>query len=142
MKGFFIVAGHFFLLLFLFLTGPIFVPFLPFNLIQIFSILFVGWALWERWKRRKGKSYKAVGVYLVKTGPYEFIRHPIYAGILLFVASAVQGEFTFLRFFDFMFYLTLILACIRRDERLAVESFKSEYSEYMKNTKKLIPYFY
>jgi protein-S-isoprenylcysteine O-methyltransferase Ste14 len=130
MKYFIFIAAQFFLLLFLFLTGPIFIPSLPFSLIQIFSIFFICWALLERMRNKK------------KGGPYEFIRHPIYAGILLFVASAVQGEFTFLRLLDFLLFLFLIILKIKRDEQLMLANSRHESKKYFERTKKLIPYIY
>ena len=142
MKYFMLIAGQVFLLLFLFLTGPIFVSSFPFNLIQIFSILFICWALLERWLHKKQGHSRSAGIYFLKTGPYEFIRHPIYAGIILLVASAVQGEFTFLRLLDFILYLFLIIVCMKRDEQMVLAHFKHEYSEYLKKAKRLIPYVY
>lgn len=141
MKHFFI-AVQFFLLLFLFLSGPIFISSFPFNFIQLFSMFFICWAFYERWGNKKHGQYKSFGIYFIKTGPYEFIRHPVYAGILLFVTSAVQGEFTFLRLLVFIFFTILIFLCIKRDEKKSLDNFKNEYSEYSKRTKRLIPYVY
>jgi protein-S-isoprenylcysteine O-methyltransferase Ste14 len=141
MKHFFI-AVQFFCVLFLFLSGPIFISSFPFNLIQLFSMFFICWALFERWGNKKHGLYKSFGIYLIKTGPYEFIRHPVYAGILLFVASVVQAEFTFLRLLAFLLFVSLILLCIKRDEKLSLDHFKNQYSEYLKRTKRLIPYLY
>ena len=142
MKYFILIGTQFLLILFLFLSGPIFISFFPFNLIQIFSIFFICWALLERVLHRKQEHSKSAYIYFLKTGPYEFIRHPIYAGILLFASSAAQGEFTFLRFLDFLLFLFLIILKIKRDEQLTLAHFKHEYSEYSKNTKQLIPYAY
>ena len=141
MKHFFI-AALFFLLIFLFLSGPIFISSFPFNFIQLFGMFFICWAFFARWGNKKHGHYKSFGIYVIKTGPYEFIRHPVYAGVLLFVASMVQVEFTFLRLLAFLLFVTLILICIKRDEKKTLENLKNEYSEYFKRTKRLIPYIY
>ncbi len=78
---------------------------------------------------------------LVTSGPYHFVRHPIYASVLLFVWSAVAGNFS---------VLNAVLGCvvfagayirIVCEEPLVLERYP-EYQQYAEKTKRLIPYLF
>jgi len=80
---------------------------------------------------------------LITSGPYRFIRHPIYAGATtLFLGfalsfSALLSSVLLLNFCVFLFEKR-----IREEEKLLVETFGEEYLEYMSHTKKIIPFLY
>jgi protein-S-isoprenylcysteine O-methyltransferase Ste14 len=77
---------------------------------------------------------------LISTGPYRFVRHPIYTGLLLlYLGSAlavgrVAGLIGFLILF-FGLYIKL-----RLEEKLMIKYFKEKYIVYMKKTNALIPF--
>ena len=141
MKNFIWLALQFLLLLYIiFLSGPYFIFTVPFVVIQTLSVLLIFWALLV--KKLHKKPVFSGGVYLLKDGPYEFIRHPVYVGFLLFVSTYIQEYFTPERFLAFLLFVGLILIQVRGDEKRTEGHFKHEYSKYKKNTKKLIPYVY
>ncbi len=76
---------------------------------------------------------------LVTSGPYKFLRHPIYAAILYFSFAGVAGNLSWQN----LALLTVICfgAAIRIlcEERLVVIDYP-EYSQYAKRTKRLIPF--
>jgi protein-S-isoprenylcysteine O-methyltransferase Ste14 len=79
---------------------------------------------------------------LICTGPYRFVRHPIYTGILLaFLGTAiVDGPWwgilaVVVGFGSFWRKLTL-------EERFMRETFGSAYEEYRARTAALIPYLF
>ncbi len=80
---------------------------------------------------------------LITTGIYKYIRHPIYLGMLLiFFGYALSFKsiitpFTFLILFFLIFNNRMNL-----EEKLLKEEFGSDYEQYMKRTKRLIPYIY
>jgi len=79
---------------------------------------------------------------LVTQGIYRHVRHPAYLGVLL-VWLGVPLLFSSL--YGFLAMLLLIpcyLYRIRIEEKMVIEKFGKEYLEYMKRTKKLIPYIY
>lgn len=77
---------------------------------------------------------------IIRTGPYRWIRHPIYTGLVLaFLGSAVaRGEWRG------VLALALVIAALwrkwRLEERWLVESFGPAYAEYRQSTWALIPF--
>lgn len=143
MKNFFLAALQYLLLFYLFFSGPIYIFNVPFVLIQGVSILLIFWALLIR-QLYKSRASRRVpkGVYLITKGPYEIIRHPIYAGFLLFVLSYSPGYYMISQYLAFLLLLVLFLSRINHDDKLTERFFKNEYLAYKKKTKSLIPYIY
>ncbi len=80
------------------------------------------------------------GHKLVESGPYRFVRHPIYAGHLLMglgtaVASGLLVAFVGLASFAAGFWIKL-----NQEERLLQRGFPDEYPAYKARVKALIPY--
>jgi protein-S-isoprenylcysteine O-methyltransferase Ste14 len=76
---------------------------------------------------------------LVTTGPYHYLRHPIYTGILLAVLGSglVVGR---LWLVVFIVVCPFLIFSARTEERLMMQQFPNEYPEYKKKTKALIPF--
>lgn len=79
---------------------------------------------------------------LITQGIYRYARHPIYGGILIMINGALiaAGSYTFVVFFLGMFLVLESYA--KREEILLAKHFGKKYLEYMKMTKKFIPYIY
>lgn len=78
---------------------------------------------------------------LVETGPYRFVRHPVYSGVVCMAfgwAWWVQGWLTFL--YAAMVFIFLDLKS-RREEQWLQEKF-SGYAAYQKRVRKLVPFIY
>jgi protein-S-isoprenylcysteine O-methyltransferase Ste14 len=80
------------------------------------------------------------GHELVERGPYRFVRHPIYTGILtMFFATALaQGHLagfagTLLMFASFWIKL-------RGEENLMLKQFPERYRAYQQRAKRIIPF--
>ncbi len=80
------------------------------------------------------------GHELVKTGPYRFVRHPIYTGLLVMcLGSAI--EIGLLRC-----WLAIVVVGIGfwiklgQEERLMLQSFPDDYPAYRKQVKALVPF--
>lgn len=76
---------------------------------------------------------------LVATGPYAYVRHPIYSGILLaLLGTALVGSGVC--FLLFIFFFIYLIYSAKTEERLLLQQFPDSYPEYMKRTKMLIPF--
>lgn len=80
---------------------------------------------------------------LIKTGTYRYIRHGSYTGsILTLLGTSVLLHSWISLFMSFIFLFIVYDYRIRLEEKLLIEYFGEEYLQYMKNTWKLIPFFY
>jgi protein-S-isoprenylcysteine O-methyltransferase Ste14 len=79
---------------------------------------------------------------LITHGIYKHIRHPCYFAMLLYtmgtplVFSSLYGFVVTIGFVPFILYR------IKIEEKMLIEKFGDTYREYMKKTKKLIPFTY
>ena len=83
----------------------------------------------------------AAGAKLVTRGPYRWIRHPMYAAVLLLTLSLVLSRPTLDRAVAWLILLADLIGKLQYEETLLAKRF-SEYSSYKKRTKKLIPFVY
>jgi len=78
---------------------------------------------------------------LVTTGPYRFVRHPIYTGILLAIIGSVLASsvlwLLWLAFCSYYFYTSA-----QKEEKLMQKEFPDTYPAYKKRTKMLVPFLY
>lgn len=80
------------------------------------------------------------GHELITTGVYSYIRHPIYAGVLLMGLGTIFVSPSFAIILIFLFVFIMFLLRIRIEERLMAKLFPKGYSSYKKQTKMLIPF--
>ena len=77
---------------------------------------------------------------LVTSGPYRWVRHPIYTAFLLILGSMFLISSNWLIGFAWAGMTILeIISRIRFEEGLMLEYFGDQYREYMKRTGRLIP---
>jgi protein-S-isoprenylcysteine O-methyltransferase Ste14 len=76
---------------------------------------------------------------LVTTGPYAFVRHPLYSGLLFAILGSAIGQ-SVLWLLPLIVYGPFFIRSARREERLLSEQFPDRYRDYMKRTKMLLPF--
>lgn len=77
---------------------------------------------------------------LVKSGPYRWIRHPLYTtGILLFVALGLIAANWFILACTLLAFMGLRFVVVPREEQELRARFGSEYKRYMQRTGSMIP---
>jgi len=79
---------------------------------------------------------------LIKHGIYKHVRHPAYLGSLLLSPGIPLIFSSLYGFFLMLGLIPCFLYRIRIEESMLLEKFRNEYREYMKKTKKMIPYIY
>jgi protein-S-isoprenylcysteine O-methyltransferase Ste14 len=102
----------------------------------------VGLMIWARLtfgRRSFHASADPTSGGLVTTGPYRFIRHPIYTAVCLFVWAGVLSNWS-ARAAGLAALLTLgALIRMLCEERLVVAAYP-EYRDYARKTRRMVPY--
>jgi protein-S-isoprenylcysteine O-methyltransferase Ste14 len=80
-------------------------------------------------------------INLVTTGPYQYIRHPMYLSILLFFLPWVIFHISIISLAALGLLILTLLFKLHYEERLLVERLV-DYKLYQPRTKKLIPFIY
>jgi len=109
----------------------------------VLCVIGLGFAIWAR--VTLGRNWSGMVTLkeeheLVERGPYRFVRHPIYTGILtMFFATALaRGHLsgfvgTLLMFASFWIKL-------RDEEKLMLQQFPERYADYRRRAKCIIPF--
>jgi protein-S-isoprenylcysteine O-methyltransferase Ste14 len=107
--------------------------------VQVAALLLMVWARLTFGRRSFHASADPTPGGLVSTGPYRFIRHPIYTAACLFVWAGVLSNWSVLA--GLLGVVLLVGAFVRMlcEERLVVAAYP-EYREYARSTKRIVPY--
>ncbi len=125
--------------------GPQLIPRVESIRIIGFAITLLGllFALWARYYL--GRNWDAFITLkqnhkLVRTGPYGMVRHPIYSGFML---ASIGTALAFGQLRPFIAAMLIIAAWIYKsglEEAFLIDHFGSEYEQYRRQVKRLIPY--
>ena len=78
---------------------------------------------------------------LVTRGPYAYVRHPIYTGIIFgMLGSAIGG--TVIWCVPLLFTGSYFVYSARQEEKLMLQQFPEQYGAYRQRTKMLLPFLY
>ena len=78
--------------------------------------------------------------HLIRSGPYAFVRHPIYASMLLMIAATALIVSNWIAFcIALVFYFIGTEIRIRIEERLLVAHFGDEYKDYRRRVDAYLP---
>jgi len=77
---------------------------------------------------------------LVKTGVYRYIRHPQYTGLLLLSFGMMAEWATLPMLLLYPVMITMYLRLAKKEEKDMLFEFGNQYREYMRTTKRFIPF--
>ena len=80
------------------------------------------------------------GHELVTSGPYRFVRHPIYSGLLLMALGWAVWRGRYSGFWGLAVLLLLFWIKAREEEKLMIQHFGDAYRSYKTRVKAIIPY--
>ena len=111
------------------------------NLITLKGLLFPAvWARISLGKYWSGAVTLKVDHKLIRTGPYRFVRHPIYTGLLSGMLGSALCAGTCLALFGFLSVLVTFIVKLWREEDLLTSEFGEEYRQFMRETPMLVPF--
>lgn len=76
---------------------------------------------------------------MLRRGPYRLIRHPMYAGGLLFLWTGIVAHWSVVPVVVGLVVAALVAIRVLEEERLLGERFP-DYAEYARSTKRIIPF--
>jgi protein-S-isoprenylcysteine O-methyltransferase Ste14 len=84
------------------------------------------------------------GTYLIISGPFAFVRNPLYVGnILLYIGIGIMSWslFPYLQMVALLFFAVQYHFIVLEEEKFLKEKFGETYSTYVKNVPRFIPRF-
>lgn len=121
-------------------TGPWIARSLLFLLLECAGIALAAWALWTlRVSPPNVLPDVRASATLVRTGPFRWIRHPLYSGLLLACGALVLDAPAPLRVVTWLLLAATLVVKLRYEERLLDAAFP-DYAAYKLETRRLIPY--
>jgi protein-S-isoprenylcysteine O-methyltransferase Ste14 len=117
----------------LFATGPVAMA------VQGVAVLLMVWARLSFGLRSFHAGANPTEGGLVTKGPYGFVRHPIYAAILLFLWAGLTSHISVTTIVAVVVASAALAVRMFTEERLMTERYP-EYREYAARTKRVIPF--
>lgn len=109
--------------------------------IQVGAVALMVWARWTFGRRSFHAGANPTEGGLVTTGPYRFLRHPIYTAVLLFVWAGVLTHLSLLSLTLGTIATAATAVRMIAEERLVLLRYP-EYRQYAERTKRLIPFIF
>ncbi|HTW52439.1 MAG TPA: isoprenylcysteine carboxylmethyltransferase family protein [Stellaceae bacterium] len=100
------------------------------------------WARAHLGRNWSGEVMVKVGHTLVTSGPYGWVRHPIYSGMTLALVGTALASGTLSGFLGLALIVLAFLVRVRQEEALMRQTFPADYPTYSQHTARLIPGLY
>ena len=106
------------------------------------GLLFTVWARLHIGMNWSGIVTIKEGHELITSGPYAFVRHPIYAGVLLALAGSALANGQWRGILALVIAFGALWRKLRLEERWMQEQFGEAYRAYSRRTPALIPFLF
>jgi protein-S-isoprenylcysteine O-methyltransferase Ste14 len=103
------------------------------------GLAFAVWARAHLGRNWSGSVTVKEGHELIRSGPYAWVRHPIYTGLITAVLGTAIASGTLRAALGFLIITVALLRKLRTEERFMQETFPDEYPGYRASVPALIP---
>ena len=108
--------------------------------ICLFGLVVTLWARWTLAGNWSSVVEFKQGHELVKSGPYRFVRHPIYTGLLIMFLGTAMDIGPLRCWLAVPVVAAGFWIKLRQEESILLNHFPQEYPAYSKNVKALVPF--
>ncbi|MGP8069615.1 MAG: methyltransferase family protein [Candidatus Bathyarchaeia archaeon] len=111
--------------------------------LMVAGIVFRQWAIWVLGRFFSTRVRIVSDHRIVMEGPYRFLRHPSYTGVLMILLGLGLASRTWLGTIIILALFSLVIGYRMKVEENALKAeFGQEYLEYAKKTKRLFPFLF
>jgi protein-S-isoprenylcysteine O-methyltransferase Ste14 len=103
------------------------------------GLLFAGWARWHLGGNWSGAVTVKRNHTLIRSGPYRWVRHPIYTGMTAALFATALAVGTARAFVGAALILVGFVVKLQVEEARMRGTFPAEYDDYCRHTARLIP---
>jgi len=110
--------------------------------IQVLAVALMVWARLTFGVRSFNATFNTTKGALVMNGPFRWFRHPIYAALIYFFWSCVIAFPSKETIFGVLLISVGLMIRIFLEEKSLVDTYKQQYVDYSKQTKRIIPFIF
>jgi protein-S-isoprenylcysteine O-methyltransferase Ste14 len=104
------------------------------------GLAFAVWARVHLGRNWSGNVTVKQGHELIRTGPYGYVRHPIYTGFLIGVLGTMICSGTLRAAIGLLIIAIALIVKLRAEERFMRETFPGQYEKYSEEVPALVPF--
>jgi protein-S-isoprenylcysteine O-methyltransferase Ste14 len=109
-------------------------------LVCALGLLFTLWARVILGRNWSGRVTLKEDHELIERGPYRYVRHPIYTGLLTMALGTALLSGRVAALLGCALFLAALLIKMGQEETLLLRQFPAEYAAYRRRTKRIIPF--
>jgi len=106
----------------------------------VLGLLFTVWARVHLGRNWSGTVTLKDSHQLIRSGPYAWVRHPIYTGLLLAMLGSAVARNDWRSMVGFALVVASLVRKLRIEERFMREKFGEQYASYARDVRALVPW--